>query len=245
LIWATNFPWISCGPAGEAALVSPDSVSWRVFKNPLSLFIGGVAAVILELAEPRVRTGVWEHATFRTDPIRRLRRTGLAAIVTIYGARGKAEAMIARIRRMHDRVAGLTPAGESYRANDPELLSWVQATAAHGFLQAYHRYVRPLCDLQRDRYYAERILAASLYGARAPTSEAALNRTLPADGVSDSNDSIIQPSTDYNSRERFPSMGRGCLSVDFSPLIRRESGTHVDVKDKIQRDVMTTKMSRI
>ena len=47
-------------PVGEAALVSPDSVSWRVFKNPLSLFIGGVAAVIMELAEPRVRTGVWE-----------------------------------------------------------------------------------------------------------------------------------------------------------------------------------------
>jgi uncharacterized protein (DUF2236 family) len=112
--------------------VSPDSVSWRVFKNPLSLFIGGVAAVIMELAEPRVRTGVWEHTTFRTDPIQRLRRTGLAAMVTIYGARGKAEAMIARIRRMHDRVTGLTPAGEIYRANDPELLNWVQATAAYG-----------------------------------------------------------------------------------------------------------------
>ena len=39
-------------PSGEAALVSPD------FKNPLSLFIGGVAAVTVELAEPRVRTGV-------------------------------------------------------------------------------------------------------------------------------------------------------------------------------------------
>ena len=33
-------------PAGDAALVSPNSVSWRVFKNPLSLFIGGVTAVI-------------------------------------------------------------------------------------------------------------------------------------------------------------------------------------------------------
>ena len=55
-------------PAGEAALVSPDSVSWRVFKNPLSLFIGGVAAVIMELAEPRVRADVWEHTTFRVDP---------------------------------------------------------------------------------------------------------------------------------------------------------------------------------
>jgi uncharacterized protein (DUF2236 family) len=161
-------------PVGEAALVSPDSVSWRVFKNPISLFIGGVAAVIMELAEPRVRTGVWEHTTFRVDPIRRLRRTGLAAMVTIYGARGKAEAMIACVRRMHDRVAGSTPAGKAYRANDPELLNWVQATAAYGFLQAYHAYVRPLCDLERDRYYAEGTLAASLYGASAPTSEAAL-----------------------------------------------------------------------
>src|SRR5215470_3821247 len=91
-------------PAGEASLVSPDSVSWRVFKNPLSLFVGGVTAVIMELAEPRVRTGVWEHTTFHVNPIRRLRRTGLAAMVTIYGARSTAEAMIAGIRRIHDAV---------------------------------------------------------------------------------------------------------------------------------------------
>jgi uncharacterized protein (DUF2236 family) len=46
-------------PTGEAALLSPDSVSWRVFKNPVSLFVGGVTAVVMELAEPRVRAGVW------------------------------------------------------------------------------------------------------------------------------------------------------------------------------------------
>src|SRR5260221_14614544 len=28
-------------PRGEEALVAPDSVSWRIFKNPGSLFIGG------------------------------------------------------------------------------------------------------------------------------------------------------------------------------------------------------------
>jgi hypothetical protein len=38
-------------PAGEPALAAPDSVSWRVFKNPVTLFIGGVGAVLLELAE--------------------------------------------------------------------------------------------------------------------------------------------------------------------------------------------------
>src|SRR5947209_9537079 len=120
-------------PRGEAALVAPDSVSWRVFKNPVALFIGGVAAVILELAEPRVRTAVWEHSSFRTDPVRRLRRTGLAAMVTVYGARSTAEATIAGIVRLHDKVTGATPAGEAYRANDVALLSWVQATASFGF----------------------------------------------------------------------------------------------------------------
>jgi uncharacterized protein (DUF2236 family) len=132
-------------PVGEAALVSPDSVSWRVFKNPLSLFIGGVAAVIMELAEPRVRTGVWEHTTFRVDPIRRLRRTGLAAMVTIYGARGMAEAMIARVRRMHYRVAGSTPAGKVYRANDPELLNWVRVRPHTAFC----RLIMHMCDRSR------------------------------------------------------------------------------------------------
>ena len=163
-------------PNGEAALVSPDSVSWRVFKNPLSLFIGGVTAVVMELAEPRVRTGVWEHTTFRVDPIRRLRRTGLAAMVTVYGSRSQAETMIARVRRMHDMVEGATSSGESYCANDPELLNWVQSTAAYGFLQAYCAYVRPLSLLERDRYYAESIPTAALYGATsAPTSEADLD----------------------------------------------------------------------
>ena len=168
-------------PTGEAALVSPNSVSWRVFKNPLSLFIGGVTAVIMELAEPRVRTGVWEHTSFRVDPIRRLRRTGLAATVTIYGARSTAEALIARVRRMHDRVAGTTPSGEVYCANDPELLNWVQGTAAYGFLQAYHTYVRPLSLSERDCYYAEGIAPAALYGATgAPRSEADLERRFQA-----------------------------------------------------------------
>jgi uncharacterized protein (DUF2236 family) len=162
-------------PTGEAALIAPDSVSWHVFKNPLSLFIGGVTAVIMELAEPRVRTGVWEHTTFRVDPIRRLRRTGLAAMVTIYGARSTAEAMIARVRRMHDLVAGTTPSGEAYCANDRELLNWVQGTAAYGFLEAYHAYVQPLSLSERDRYYSEAVPAAGLYGATsAPTSEAEL-----------------------------------------------------------------------
>ncbi len=160
-------------PPGEAALASPDSVSWQVFKNPVSLFIGGITAVLLELAEPRVRSGVWDHTSFRTDPLPRMKRTGMAAMVTVYGARSVAERMIAGVGRMHGRVAGVTPDGLAYRADDPELLDWVQATASYGFMQAYHRFVRPLSQAERDRFYTEAAPSATLYGAvGAPRSEA-------------------------------------------------------------------------
>jgi uncharacterized protein (DUF2236 family) len=160
-------------PAGEAALAAPESVSWRIFKNPVALYIGGIAAVLLELAEPRVRSGVWDHTTFRVDPIARMKRTGLAAMVTVYGARSVAEEMIKGITRMHARVRGETPDGRRYRALEPELMNWVQATASYGFLQAYHRFVAPLSAADRDRFYAEARTGARLYGAPgAPASEA-------------------------------------------------------------------------
>ncbi len=156
------------GPPGEPALTPPDSLSWRVFGNPVAMLVGGIAAVLLELAEPRVRSGVWEHTTFRQQPLPRLRRTGYAAMMTAFGARSRVEAMTARINAGHARVVGRTPAGVPYQANDDELLTWVHATATFGFLQAYATCVRPVPGAQRDAYYAENQAAARLYGVAAP-----------------------------------------------------------------------------
>lgn len=152
-------------PAGEPALVPPHSVSWRVFKNPVSLFIGGIAAVLLELAEPSVRAGVWDHSTFRSQPLLRMRRTGAAAMMTVYGPRSAAERMIAGVVRAHGRVTGVNDQGEAYEANDPRLLDWVQATASYGFVEAYSHFVEPLSDAERSRAFQEARAAARLYGA--------------------------------------------------------------------------------
>jgi uncharacterized protein (DUF2236 family) len=159
-------------PFGEPALLPADSVSWRIFKNPVSLFIGGVAAVLLELAEPRVRAGVWDHTGFRTDPVGRLRRTGMAAMVTIYAAFSQSEPMIAAVNRRHSLITGRADDGRAYAADDVELLDWVQATASYGFIEAFHRFVRPLSRTDRDRAWSEAATPARLYGATgAPTSE--------------------------------------------------------------------------
>ncbi len=163
-------------PIGEEALTPPDSVSWRIFKSPIALFAGGVAAVILELAEPAVRAGVWEHSSFRKDPVGRLRRTAMAAMVTVYGARSIAEPMIAAVVRMHAHVAGKTPAGAAYSATDPRLLRWVQATAVFGFADAYSRYVDTLGPVEFDAVYREGAPAARLYGVLdAPSCAAELS----------------------------------------------------------------------
>ena len=162
-------------PFGESALFGPDSLTWRVFKNPVVLFIGGIAAVIIELAEPAVRAGVWGYSSFRTDPVGRLSRTGLATMVSVYGPRSAAEAMIAGVVRVHDGVTGVTDAGRAYRANDVELLNWVYATAGFGFAQAYSRYVEPLNHEALNALMEEGAPAARLYGAAtAPRSRAEL-----------------------------------------------------------------------
>ncbi len=152
-------------PPGASSFVAADSITWRVFKNPVALVVGGILAVLLELAEPRVRHGVWDHTTFRTRPMRRMRRTATAAMITVYAPRETAEAVIARISRMHARVSGTTPEGLAYSADDPELLTWVQATASFGFLEAYCALVEPLGAAARDRFLSEGRAGAGLYGA--------------------------------------------------------------------------------
>lgn len=161
-------------PKGDPGLYGPDSVAWRVHANPIALAVGGVAAVILELGEPRVRSGVWEHSIFAKDPLTRMRRTGEATMITTYGPTAEADARIAMVTRMHERVSGTTPDGQAYHARDPELADWVHLTAAYGFLNAYRRYVDPaISAADQDRYYAEGAAVGRAFGAADPAISAA------------------------------------------------------------------------
>jgi len=155
-------------PVGEPAFSHPLSVSWQVHKNPIALGIGGVAAVLLEFADARIRSGVWDHSTFKTDPIGRSQRTGVAAMVGVYGPQSAARRIIQGVTNMHAKVNGKTPSGEDYRALDVELLDWVSATAGYGFLTAYHRFVRPLSKEEQNAFYVGGDSVARLYGVENP-----------------------------------------------------------------------------
>ncbi len=154
-------------PAGDPGLSGPGSPAWRVFHNPLALAAGGIAAVILELAEPSVRAGVWDHSTFKVDPIQRMVNTGSAAMAVTFGSTKAAQMTFDRVTRMHERVTGKTHEGKPYHAMDPELLTWVHVTAAWGFLQAYIRYAEPgMSRADQDRYYREGASKGIGFGAK-------------------------------------------------------------------------------
>jgi uncharacterized protein (DUF2236 family) len=207
-------------PKGEAAFLAPDSVQWRVFKNPVALAIGGVAAVLLEFADPRIRSGVWDHSVYKVDPIGRSRRTGMVAMVGVYGPRSTARRVIGGINRMHAKVSGETPAGEKYRALDAELLNWVFATAQYGFLSAYDRFVTRLSEEAKLRFWSEGEAIATLYGVtQVPGSEADFLNMMQAQSTKNSSPSFnrvkrhLQFQGSSTARWRvppYPSCPRGC-----------------------------------
>src|SRR3984957_10793644 len=135
-------------------LFGPQAVAWRVHGDVTSMMVGGVSGLLLQMLHPAVLAGVWDHSNFRSDMHGRLRRTARFIATTTYGSKEDAEAAIARIRGIHDRVRGTLPNGSAYSANDPALLAWVHVTEATSFLAAWVRYAEPgMSAADQDRYF--------------------------------------------------------------------------------------------
>src|SRR3978361_1843252 len=147
-------------------LFGPGAGGWRIHGDVTSMMVGGIAGLLLQMLHPAVLAGVWDHSNFRQDMHGRLRRTARFIATTTYGARADAEATIARVRGIHDRVRGTLPDGRAYAANDPALLAWVHVTEATSFLGAWIRYGEPgMSAADQDRYFAEFAVIARALGA--------------------------------------------------------------------------------
>ena len=148
------------------ALFAPDSVAWRVNGDIVTMMIGGVSGLLLQMLHPAVLAGVWDHSDFRSDMHGRLRRTAKFIAVTTYDHAEYGIAAIDRVRGIHDRIGGVLPDGTPYRVSDPALLAWVHVTEAISFLNAWIRYAEPDMPLaDQDRYFAEMAVVAERLGA--------------------------------------------------------------------------------
>jgi uncharacterized protein (DUF2236 family) len=169
-------------PPGDTGLFAPDSAAWKVHGDFTSMMIGGVASLLLQMLHPGALAGVWDHSGFRGDMQGRLRRTAQFISGTTFGSTATAEALIARVRSIHDRVHGTLADGTPYSANDPVLLTWVHVAETYCFLVGYRRYVDPGYPVaEQDRYVAESAMLARRLGAEdVPETWAAVEAYLQA-----------------------------------------------------------------
>ena len=153
---------------------APESVIRRVGNSPLTPFLGGGPAVLLQVAHPLVAAGVIQHSDYRRDLWRRLGRTLRALYLITYGTKAEAEWAAEAVQTVHARVHGKTdeqlgrfPSGTPYSASNPELMLWVHATLVETSLTVYQRFVRALSPADQERYYREMALVARLFGTPA------------------------------------------------------------------------------
>jgi uncharacterized protein (DUF2236 family) len=159
-------------PPGDPGLFGPDSATWQIHADFAGMLSGGLCALMLQTLHPAALAGVWDHSNFRDDLVGRLRRTTNFVAGTTYAGTETAHQLIARVRRIHATVHGVTESGEPYDAEDPQLLTWVHVTEAFGFLEGYRRAYGPVPRADADRYYDETRRIAEALGARdVPRSE--------------------------------------------------------------------------
>lgn len=156
---------------GRDGYFAPESPIRRIGNTPLTPFLGGGPAVLLQVAHPLVAAGVVQHSDFRHDLWRRLVRTLGALYLIIYGTREEADRAGEAVQAVHEHVHGETrirlgrfPPGTRYSACDPELQLWVHATLVESSLAAYRRFVKPLAAEEQERYYREMAVVARLFG---------------------------------------------------------------------------------
>jgi len=151
-----------------AGFFGPESLTWRINRET-AVYLGGMRALLMQIAHPKVAQGVADHSNFRGNPLGRLRRTFDTVHAMVFGTREEAVSAALRLHQVHARVHGrlaepVAGMSEAYHANDPELLLWVFATLVDSSLLSYRTFIEPLRPDEEAAFYEEARTFATLCG---------------------------------------------------------------------------------
>lgn len=164
------------GPVNRARIHGTPGPRWfgperpiRTVHSDASMFIGGLRALLLQSLHPLAMAAVAAHSGYRGDPWGRLQRTSTFLAVTTFGTADDAQRAVDHVRAVHNRVHGITAAGETYHAADPHLLAWVHVAEVDSFLCAHQLYgAQPLDAAGCDGYVADTSRVAAALGVVDP-----------------------------------------------------------------------------
>ncbi|WP_433370881.1 oxygenase MpaB family protein [Actinoplanes sp. CA-142083] len=150
--------------SGDLGLFGPDSVTWKLHREPI-LLLGGLRSLYLQALHPRAVAAVSQNSSYRADPWGRLTRTSAYVGTVVWGTTEEVHKIASRVRRLHSRMTAVDPrTGERFALDEPELLRWVHVAEVESFLTTATRAGVRLTPEEIDGYYTEQLLAAELMG---------------------------------------------------------------------------------
>jgi uncharacterized protein (DUF2236 family) len=131
----------------------------------------GQRALLIGALEPLTYTGTMLRTRSADRPFERLARTAKIQETVFLGTRTEADAALATVHRLHERIkgtlpedAGAHPAGTAYSAFDPELMLWTLAVIADSGRAMYETLVRPLSAGEREDLWQDYVRFGELFG---------------------------------------------------------------------------------
>ncbi|GIE80181.1 hypothetical protein Aph02nite_61310 [Actinoplanes philippinensis] len=150
--------------SGDVGLFGPDSVTWKLHREPI-LMLGGLRSLYLQALHPRAVAGVAQNSGYRNDPWGRLTRTSNYVGTVIFGSTDEVRRAADRLRRLHAGMTATDPrTGEQFRIDEPDLLRWVHVAEVESFLTTAVRAGVRLTPDEVDGYYTEQLRSAELVG---------------------------------------------------------------------------------
>lgn len=146
------------------------SADYRRYAADGALVLGGLAAILLQVADPVVGRGVAAHSAFATDPMRRLRHTLTFVYAVTLGTPAQRERAASSVDRAHAGVPGAT---------ETERQLWVAATLVRVGTRVHELLDGPLDPALADEIHergAELGTALQLPREAWPADRAAFDR---------------------------------------------------------------------
>ena len=163
----------------DHGLFGPDSVTWRVFSEPV-MWIAGVRAMYIHALHPKVMLGTWQNTAFAKpdEAWGRFTRTVEFVRVRTYGTTADVDRAGARLRKVHSSLTGVDGNGTPFRVDDPELLLWVHCGEVGSYAEIARRSGVHVTAAELDMFIAEQRRSAEVVGlspAIVPASMAELD----------------------------------------------------------------------
>jgi uncharacterized protein (DUF2236 family) len=151
--------------AGDRGLFGPDSVTWRIMREPV-MWVAGLRALYLQALHPRVMRGTWQNTSFARpgEAWGRFVRTTEFVGVRTYGSTERVARASRRVRKIHSSLTGTDPDGTRFRLDEPELLLWVHCGEVSSYADIARRSGLRVSARELDVFVDEQRRSAGVVG---------------------------------------------------------------------------------